>query len=91
MQMQSAKNQNACRNYKRSTASPRKWLKHFRDVAKASTAAQIYVALGDLVPRLLARGQSPDAIEKDLSQLLGERGFVVAPVVSECALQRGAA
>ncbi|QWF10328.1 hypothetical protein KME70_09680 [Ralstonia solanacearum] len=88
--MTTPKNQSTCRHYMRNTVSPRKWLKHFRNLAKARTVAQIYVALGELVPRLLERGQSPDAIEKDLSQLLGERGFVVAPVVSECALGRGA-
>lgn len=88
--MTTPKNQKTCANYKRNTASPRKWLKHFRNVAKARTAAQIYVALSELVPRLLERGQSPEVVEQDLSQLLGERGFFVAPFVNDCALQRGA-
>lgn len=74
----------------RNTVSPRKWLKHFRNVAEAKTAAQIYVALCELVPRLLERGQRPEVVEHDLSQLLGERGFFVAPVVNDYALQRGA-
>ncbi|MFJ2995474.1 hypothetical protein [Pandoraea sp. NPDC087047] len=79
-------------NCKRTTESPRSYLRYFERVSLARNYAQIHVALADLVPRLLRRGQSPQAVAHDLSQLASVHGFreCVAPVVNELAM-RGAA
>ncbi|MHA6830453.1 hypothetical protein [Ralstonia pseudosolanacearum] len=90
MQMQSAKNQNACRNYKRNTKSPRSHLKYFRNVALARNMAQLSVALLELIPRLLARGQTAETVAHDLAVLAGPMGTVVPWMVNELAM-RGAA
>ncbi|KFX26664.1 hypothetical protein KR96_22395 [Ralstonia solanacearum] len=67
-------------------------MRYFKRVAFAHNYAQIHFALMDLVPRLLRRGQSPDTVESDLSQLASINGFrdCVAPVVNDLAM-RGAA
>ncbi len=90
MQMQSAKNQNACRNYKRNIASPRSQLKYFRNVALARNLAQLSVALLDLIPRLLARGQTAETVAHDLTMLAGPMGTAVPWMVNEL-MMRGAA
>lgn len=78
--------------YMRNTASPRSYLRHFERVAFAQNLAQIHVALMDLVPRLLRRGQSPAQVAHDLAQLARSHGLAdcVAPVVNDLAM-RGAA
>ncbi|MDK3021722.1 hypothetical protein QO239_03760 [Cupriavidus taiwanensis] len=82
-----------CGHYKRNTASPRKYLPYFRNVALARNLAQIHSALGDLVPRLLGLGQSPEVVAHDLKQLAPSGlADAVLPVVHERAMaQRGAA
>lgn len=88
--MTAPKNQNASRNYKRSsTASPRSQLKYFRNVALARNLAQLSVALLDLIPRLLARGQTAETVAHDLAVLAGPMGTVVPWIVNELAI-RGA-
>ncbi|URF05275.1 hypothetical protein [Cupriavidus campinensis] len=86
-------NNKACCNYKSNTASPRSYLRYFERVAFARNLAQIHIALAELVPRLLGRGQAPEVVANDLAQL-APRGLAdaVLPVVNERAMaMRGAA
>ncbi|WP_371112811.1 hypothetical protein [Ralstonia pseudosolanacearum] len=88
--MTAPKNQNARRNYKRNSASPRKYLPYFKRVASARNLAQLSVALLELIPRLLARGQTAETVAHDLAMLAGPMGTVVPWIVNELAI-RGAA
>ncbi|MFV8668114.1 hypothetical protein ACNRC9_03700 [Ralstonia pseudosolanacearum] len=88
--MTTPKNQNASRNYKRGAASPRSQLKYFRNVALARNMAQLSVALLELIPRLLARGQTAETVAHDLAMLAGPLGTVVPWMVNDlaCEVQR---
>ncbi|EHP42312.1 hypothetical protein OR16_15324 [Cupriavidus basilensis OR16] len=86
------KNTTNTANYMRNTASPRSYMRYFNRVVFAHNYVQVHVALFDLVPRLLRRGQSPETVANDLAQLASINGFhdCVATVVNELAM-RGAA
>lgn len=75
-----------------SRVSPRSELPYFCRVNAARNLAQLASALYDLVPRLLRRGQAPQAIVHDLALLATTAGFAeaVMPLVHEI-LMRGAA
>ncbi len=72
------------------TASPLSWLPLFNRIWHARNLAQMHAALNALVPRLLGRGQDPQAIAADLVQLAQQAGpglhLVVVPVVNDLAL-----
>ncbi|WP_354682275.1 hypothetical protein [Cupriavidus necator] len=74
-------------NYMRNTKSPRSYRPLFRRVSMARNLAQIHAALADLVPRLLGRGQAPEVVTHDLSQLAHKSlADAVLPVVHERAI-----
>jgi len=67
-------------------------------VALARNFAQLHPSLCVLVPRLLRRGQQPEAVSRDLESLVRRANDhahrhlaeVVPVLVNECALRRSA-
>lgn len=82
----------------RNTEAPRSWQPMFNRVALARNMAQLHPSLCVLVPRLLHRGQHPEAVARDLESLVrraNDRAHrhlaeMVPVLVNDCAL-RGSA
>lgn len=82
------KHQAQSRRSYRSSAAPLSWLPHFERLHRARTLLQLHDALHNLVPMLVKRGQQPECIGRDLTELLRTAGLhdQVLPIV-HCALQ----